>query len=451
MGHFPFCTGDHSSCCYQTLSGLYLCRLFCASPMSENISLRSLSLTYALTWPPFLLSLLVHKHFILWSIPGYYHSLLVPMTGWIFYSLVLLYPQAEELIVDSWTWSYVTACIILLLISLLPAASESPVSDASWQEIMRGGLTALPAYFLIPPWKTSPKGTPLRSRMIYMLIYWIAYHLLATVVDFSLDRREAVIYWLGSCIWLTITTLLLLLLSCIVERYLLDHQLSTEKSQLATKGDACHARVTAIFLTLILMTNIVSVRCFYLQGMLITAGLFTYPFTFLCTDILSEIYSKKQTEEVVKGGFLASLWMLLLISMILYFQGKEENTMILFFGFMPGMVVGSVIAYLLGQWIDVSLFHLLKAITRSHHLWFRNNVATIISQVVDTVIFGTIVWIIWPMLNGSIATPFMSWSVGCRLIRNECFIKTIIALFDTPLLYFLLYLIRKNKKGSDLG
>ena len=87
------------------------------------------------------------------------------------------------------------------------------------------------------------------------------------------------------------------------------------------------------------------------------------------------------------------------------FQIHYENT--------SGIVVGSMVAYMLAQYWDVQVFHYIKRFTGEKHLWLRNNLSTMTSQLIDTAVisgftFG-VALLRWR--NVAKAVPNLSWQV----------------------------------------
>ncbi len=150
---------------------------------------------------------------------------------------------------------------------------------------------------------------------------------------------------------------------------------------------------------------------FFGKTLPLTMGVLPYPLTFLCTDFISEIYGKKRANTVVWVGLALNIWVLFIVWLgsvlpphTQFFDqaGKliipetiygAPNTKAMP---LPGYVFyeiknmtlaatfGSMIAYLLAQFIDVHIFHALKRFTKGKHLWLRNNGSTLISQFVDS-------------------------------------------------------------------
>ena len=133
-------------------------------------------------------------------------------------------------------------------------------------------------------------------------------------------------------------------------------------------------------------------------GMDQTLGNTLFAATFLATDILSEVYGKKEASKGVLAGIFTSLTFILLSFFWVHYSPAESDWASEFvrglFTNTPRMLLSSLIAYAISEWIDVFLYHawwnLTEKKTGSHTkmLWFRNNFSTLISQFVNIVIFN---------------------------------------------------------------
>ena len=122
----------------------------------------------------------------------------------------------------------------------------------------------------------------------------------------------------------------------------------------------------------------------------ISVGILPYPITFLVTDLISELYGRKKANQIVLSGFVASLFVILIVligdkSTATAWSPVNNETFTKVFGLFGPAVFASMTAYLLAQFIDIRLFHFWKKLTKGKHLWLRNNGSTILSQLVDTV------------------------------------------------------------------
>ena len=180
---------------------------------------------------------------------------------------------------------------------------------------------------------------------------------------------------------------------------------------------------------------------------IVSAGILPYPLTFLVTDILSEIYGKRKTNQVVISGFVASLFVLLFLWLgaqpsAISDSPVNDSVYNTVFHNAWRVILASMIAYLCAQFLDVRLFHFLKNLTKGKHLWLRNNASTIGSQLVDTILVICVLFIgVWSS-DQIMSAIFDGW-----LFKMLC------ALIDTPIIYGVLYLLRKKfnlKFGQEL-
>ena len=172
------------------------------------------------------------------------------------------------------------------------------------------------------------------------------------------------------------------------------------------------------------------------------SGVLAYGVTFLCTDVISEVWGKKRAEITVLCGLIAVITSLILIKISMSLPVKPDWMMTEPFSEISSMIVrvtlASIVAYMVSQYHDVFMFHFLRQATKGRFLWLRNNVSTILSQLLDTVIFVVIAFYGKIDMAGVMA-----------LITGQFFVKIVIAMFDTPLAYLLVGIIRKQiaKKG----
>ncbi len=166
--------------------------------------------------------------------------------------------------------------------------------------------------------------------------------------------------------------------------------------------------LSGFFLGSLAMLNILGISrlidlSFYIGNIKIPFKLFIgvlpYPITFLCTDFISELFGRKRANMVVWIGLILNFWVLFIV----WIGGKlppvpemlpstslppTDDANYVFFAIRKltfGAVGASMIAYLTAQFVDVSVFHALKKITKGKMLWLRNNGSTLTSQMVDSI------------------------------------------------------------------
>tara|TARA_Y100001970_G_scaffold112160_1_gene139974 strand:- start:68 stop:766 length:699 start_codon:yes stop_codon:yes gene_type:complete len=170
-----------------------------------------------------------------------------------------------------------------------------------------------------------------------------------------------------------------------------------------------------------------------------SVGLLPYPITFLVTDIISEIYGQKRANQVVLSGLIASLFMLLIVTVADLVQAtvwSPVNNEVFnnVFGLSAAAVFASMLAYLFAQFVDVRLFHFWKKLTKGKHLWLRNNASTVFSQFIDT--FSVLFLLCY---FGAI-----DWSMFWILFVNGFLFKVFFAAFDTPIFYLCSHYLKRK-------
>ncbi len=171
----------------------------------------------------------------------------------------------------------------------------------------------------------------------------------------------------------------------------------------------------------------------------ISVGILPYPITFLCTDLVSEMYGKKKADLVVIAGFVSSLFILtvvLIADAVPQTEWSPVSNRVFHqvFGLFGPAIFASMVAYLTAQFIDIRLFHFWKRLTKGRHLWLRNNGSTIISQLVDT---ATVLLLLCLMRT-------IEWHRFPSLFENGFLFKVLVALSDTPFFYLGVWFLKKK-------
>ena len=202
--------------------------------------------------------------------------------------------------------------------------------------------------------------------------------------------------------------------------------------------------LASIFIASLVVSNLIfqkffSWEFFGIYTFEISVGILPYPITFLVTDIISEIYGKKKANQVVIAGIFASAFSLLIIMISDIAPATEWSPVNnkLFhkvFGLSALAVFASMMAYLVAQFFDIRIYHFWKKKTQGRHLWLRNNFSTISSQFLDT----------FSVLFLLCSFGVIEWNLFGMLLLSGFLYKLLIALLDTPILYFFVYWFRRK-------
>lgn len=187
--------------------------------------------------------------------------------------------------------------------------------------------------------------------------------------------------------------------------------------------------IQGIFITSLVVANLVTGKILNIMGFIIPGAFLLYAFTFLMTDLMSELYGKKEAVKLVQVGFITSVFSAIMVFLtqqlpaasFAQVQAEAYDTLL---GMNYRVVFSSMGAYYLSQTWDVWIFHKLGKITKGKFKWVRNNVSTMTSQFIDTAIFITIAFI------GNV--PSIGW-----MILSQYVVKLFIAAVDTPIFYLL--------------
>jgi len=205
------------------------------------------------------------------------------------------------------------------------------------------------------------------------------------------------------------------------------------ETPLSGRAEAVYLLLCGIFLGSLVVTNLIANKFLTVDMgfkiFVLSAGALPYPVTFLCTDLLSEIYGRRRANQVVWVGFAVSMFVLAALWLGAAFPAIPESpvddaTYMKAFKNAWRVIAASMTAYLVAQLIDVRLFHFWKDLTNGKHLWLRNNGSTILSQLVDSVLVVLVLFA---------GTQSFDWMLAT--IRDLWLYKLMVALLDTPLFY----------------
>ena len=267
------------------------------------------------------------------------------------------------------------------------------------------------------------------------------------------------------------------------------HQI--EASRIHARRERVFLVMAGLFLGTLAMLNILGITRFIKFGEVETAqwgtlaiavavGVLPYPITFLCTDLISELFGRARANAVVWVGLLLNGWVLLILWIGGVLPGLDpsppENVPVLiealrtasesdglaiagehfnadelryvatqaerptvFFEIRAlafGATIASMIAYLMAQFTDVWMFHFWKRLTKGKHLWLRNNGSTLVSQLVDTVAVVLITWYLGVFDAVLADQPSVAAYLVALIVTGYVF-KFVFALLDTLPLYWL--------------
>lgn len=229
--------------------------------------------------------------------------------------------------------------------------------------------------------------------------------------------------------------------------------------------------LAGFFLCAMTMLNIIGITRFVQLGPLALAvGVLPYPLTFLCTDLVSELYGRSRANFLVtvglmlNGFIIGTMWVANMIPSVgpenqppwQLIQLAEDialpngdtvsNSVELFtllYATTTGAVVASMFAYIAAQYCDVFLFHFWKQLTQGKHLWLRNNASTLVSQGVDSFMVITVTF------GAQFIAGAISGGTMLVLMASSYTFKLLAALADTLPFYAGVHYLKKYLQLTD--
>lgn len=199
--------------------------------------------------------------------------------------------------------------------------------------------------------------------------------------------------------------------------------------------------VSGLFISILLVSNIVSTKLVTFYKFTFDGGTFLFPLSYIFGDILTEVYGYSSARRIIWIGFICAL----IMSINIYVVGKipaspewnfqESYDIIL--GITPRIVLASLIAYLIGNFSNSFILAKLKLFTKGKFLFTRTISSTIVGEFLDSSFFVLIAF--YGLYRGKVLLAIA--------LSNYIF-KTLVEIIFTPLTYAIVNLL-KRIEGID--
>ena len=152
--------------------------------------------------------------------------------------------------------------------------------------------------------------------------------------------------------------------------------------------------IAAVFVALLLLSNISAVKLIEFGPLITDGGLFLFPLVYIVGDVLTEVYGFKAAKRVIYTGFAIGVlaaftyYLVQIAPPAASWENQAAFESIL--GFVPQIVIASVLAFLAGQLLNSLVLVKVKAKTNEKKLWLRLISSTAVGQLADTVVFTMI-------------------------------------------------------------
>ncbi|WP_458119683.1 queuosine precursor transporter [Paenibacillus sp. Z6-24] len=182
-----------------------------------------------------------------------------------------------------------------------------------------------------------------------------------------------------------------------------------------------------------ILANIQVIKTIELFGITTTLGNTMYVSMYLASDLLNERFGSRVARRAVWFGFFTLVVTTIVMQMAIRFQvapgggiaEDAQNALETIFGPLSILLIASLSAYLVSQFLDVRLYKWLRGLFPApHQLWIRNNGSTMISSFVDTLVFCSIAFL-----------GMYEWSVWLEIFLTTYILKFVLTAAGTPFLY----------------
>lgn len=207
-----------------------------------------------------------------------------------------------------------------------------------------------------------------------------------------------------------------------------------------SKKDTVYVVLAGIFIANAIVAELIGGKLIHVGTAVMSIGILPWPIVFITTDLINEYFGEKGVKKLslITASLIAYCFILLYFALkIPAVKGENLITDAQFngvFGQSMWIIVGSITAFLVSQLIDVTLFHFVKNRTGNKMIWLRSTGSTVISQLFDSfIVLGIAFWM----------TGKMTAEVYILSAFTGYFVKLIIAILLTPLIYLGHYIIEK--------
>ena len=212
------------------------------------------------------------------------------------------------------------------------------------------------------------------------------------------------------------------------------------------RKDIVYVILAGIFITNALVAELIGGKLIYIGDIVMSLGILPWPIVFITTDLINEYFGEKGVRKLsfITACLIAYSFIILLLAMSIPaakgISPVNDDQFKAVFGQSMWIIVGSIIAFLVSQLIDVTVFWFFKNRTGDTKIWLRTTGSTLVSQLFDSfIVLGIAFW-----LPGKIDfETFLS-----SALTGYTF-KLSIAILLTPVIYAGHHLIKKFLSDAD--
>lgn len=196
--------------------------------------------------------------------------------------------------------------------------------------------------------------------------------------------------------------------------------------------------IAIAFVTVLLISNTVAVKLIAIGPFVLAGATLLFPISYIFGDILTEVYGYKESRKIIWSGFAAlifmsfSYYLVQILPSPVFWTGQTSYENIL--GLAPRIILASIVAFLIGEFVNSFILSKMKIISGGKKLWQRTIGSTIVGQGLDTIIFTTIAF------YGTVPLAAL-----LTIIWSGYFVKVMIEILATPITYKIVDWLKKEE------
>lgn len=200
--------------------------------------------------------------------------------------------------------------------------------------------------------------------------------------------------------------------------------------------------IAILFVAVLMISNTVATKLVQIGPFIVAGAIFIFPISYIFGDILTEVYGYRASRKIIWSGFVALIfmsfcyWFVQQLPFPSFWQGQVAYETIL--GTVPRIVLGSIVAYFVGEFSNSFVLSKMKIWMHGKRLWMRTIGSTIVGEGADSIIFALIAF------AGTIPASGL-----ITLILSGYFIKVAFEIAATPITYFIVNKL-KRAEGIDV-
>jgi queuosine precursor transporter len=201
-----------------------------------------------------------------------------------------------------------------------------------------------------------------------------------------------------------------------------------------------YVTVACVFVTCLILSNILAVKLTEFHGRVLDAGNVVFPISYIIGDVLTEVWGFRAARRVIWTAFGCNLLAALAIQAAIHLPaagfGASQEAYEEILGFSMRLLVASFCAFLIGEFTNSAIMARMKVATEGRWLWTRTITSTVFAEALDSTVFVTIAF-------AGTGVPLMN------TITTNWVFKTGYEIIATPLTYLVVNYL-KRAEGVDV-